>query len=193
MAFINYLIHLGILICIYSILAVSLNLAIGFTGLLNLGHVGFFGIGAYTSALLSINGVPMWASMIAGGLLAMLFGMLLALPTTRLKGDYLALATLGFTFIMGSIARNWTDLTRGALGIPGIPKIASNNTDLLLIVFIIACACYAVFQYISRTPFGHTLQAIRDDELAAKMLGKDTFMHKAQRLRDQQQYRRAYG
>ena len=79
---------------------------------------------------------------------------------------------------MGSIARNWTDLTRGALGIPGIPKIASNNTDLLLIVFIIACACYAVFQYISRTPFGHTLQAIRDDELAAKMLGKDTFMHK---------------
>ena len=79
MAFINYLIHLGILICIYSILAVSLNLAIGFTGLLNLGHVGFFGIGAYTSALLSINGVPMWASTIAGGLLAMLFGMLLAL------------------------------------------------------------------------------------------------------------------
>lgn len=182
MAFINYLIHLGILICIYSILTISLNLAIGYTGLLNLGHIGFFGIGAYTSALLSINGVPMWLSMIAGGLLAMLFGMLLSLPTTRLKGDYLALATLGFTFIMGSIARNWTSLTRGALGIPGIPKIASSNTTLLLATFIIACATYAVFRYLSRTQFGYTLQAIRDDELAAKMLGKDTFKHKVAAL-----------
>ena len=178
MAFINYLIHLAILVGIYSILTVSLNLAVGFTGLLNLGHVGFFGIGAYTSALLAVAGFPIWLSMIAGALLAGVSGILLALPTTRLKGDYLALATLGFTFIMGSIARNWTDVTRGALGIPGIPKIVRGNVEFLIIVLIVAVVTYFVFWKISRSKFGKTCEAVRDDELAAKMLGKDTFMHK---------------
>jgi len=178
MAFINYLIHLAILIGIYSILTVSLNLAVGFTGLLNMGHVGFFGIGAYTSALLSLAGFPIWLSILCGGLLAMISGLLLALPTTRLKGDYLALATLGFTFIMGSVARNWTDVTRGALGIPGIPKIVKGNPEFLVIVLIIAAITYFVFWKISKSRFGKTCEAIRDDELAAKMLGKDTFKHK---------------
>ena len=89
-----------------------------------------------------------------------------------------ALATLGFTFIMGSIARNWTDVTRGALGIPGIPKMVGNNDMFLLIVFGIAAAVYAVFYWMSRTPFGKSCQAVRDDELAAQMLGKNTFMIK---------------
>ena len=178
MAFINYLIHLAILICIYSILTISLNLAVGFTGLMNLGHVGFFGIGAYTSALIAIHGSPVWLSLLCGGLLSAIFGALLAFPTTRLKGDYLALAALGFTFIMGSIARNWTDLTRGALGIPGIPRLGATNTHILLLVFLMALATYALFFLIIRSRFGKTIQAIRDDELAAKMLGKDTFKQK---------------
>ena len=178
MAFINYLIHLAILVGIYSILTVSLNLAVGFTGLLNLGHVGFFGIGAYTSALLAVAGFPIWLSMLAGALLAGVSGILLALPTTRLKGDYLALATLGFSFIMGSVARNWTDVTRGALGIPGIPKIVRGNTEFLIVVLVIAVITYLVFWKISRSKFGKTCEAVRDDELAAKMLGHDTFMHK---------------
>jgi len=178
MAFINYLVHLGILICIYSILTVSLNWAVGFTGLLNLGHVGFFGIGAYASALFAMNGVPIWLSLILGALFAGVSGLLLALPTTRLKGDYLALATLGFAFIMGSVARNWTGLTRGALGIPGIPKIVHGNYAFLLVVFIIAVITYLIFWKLSRSRFGKTCEAVRDDELAAKMLGKDTFLHK---------------
>ncbi|HLC33074.1 MAG TPA: branched-chain amino acid ABC transporter permease [Candidatus Nanoarchaeia archaeon] len=178
MAFINYLIHLAILIGIYSILVNSLNLALGFTGLLNLGHVGFFGIGAYTSAILSLLGVPIPIAMLCGGLFAALSGAILSLPTTRLKGDYLALATLGFTFIMGSVARNWTSLTRGALGIPGIPKIASTNTLFLLIVVILAVASYFVLSIVVKSRFGKTLQAIRDDELAAAALGKNTFLHK---------------
>jgi len=178
MAFINYLIHLAILVGIYSILTVSLNLAVGFTGLLNMGHVGFFGIGAYTSALFALAGFPVWLSIVFGALFATVAGVLLAIPTTRLKGDYLALATLGFSFIMGSIARNWTDVTRGALGIPGIPKIVRGNTEFLVIVLIVAVITYAIFWWISRSRFGKTCEAIRDDELAAKMLGKDTFMHK---------------
>ncbi len=182
MAFINYLIHLGILVCVYSILTVSLNLAVGFTGLLNLGHVGFFGIGAYTSALLSLAGFPIWLSILCGALLAGIAGILLSIPTMRLKGDYLALATLGFSFILGSVARNWTDVTRGALGVPGIPKIVRGNTEFLLIVFIIAAITYFVFWKISKSRFGKTCEAIRDDELAAKMLGKNTFAHKVSAL-----------
>ena len=178
MAFVNYLIHLGILVGIYSILTVSLNFAVGFTGLLNLGHIAFFGIGAYGSALLAMNGFPIWASILLGSLFAMISGILLALPTTRLKGDYLALATLGFVFIMGSIARNWTGLTRGALGIPGIPKIVKGNLEFLIFVVVIAAITYFAFWKLSRSRFGKTCEAIRDDELAAKMLGKNTFMHK---------------
>ncbi|MBI4448674.1 branched-chain amino acid ABC transporter permease [Candidatus Woesearchaeota archaeon] len=174
MAFINYLIHLAILIGIYSLLTVSLNFAIGFTGLLNLGHVGFFGIGAYTSALLSLAGIPLWLSIPAGIIMASLCGILLSIPTMRLKGDYLALATLGFTFILGSIARNWTDLTRGALGLPGIPRVASNNTEFLVFVAVVALLTYAFFHYFTRTRFGKICQAVRDDELATKMLGHNT-------------------
>lgn len=178
MAFINYLIHLAILVSIYSMLTVSLNLAVGFTGLLNLGHVAFFGIGAYTSALLTLNGFPLLVAIPAAALVAAVAGVILALPTTRLKGDYLALATLGFTFITGSIARNWVSLTRGPLGLPGIPKYVGNNQTLLWIAIITAGIIAVIIWFITRTRFGKTLQAVRDDELAAKMLGKNTFVHK---------------
>ena len=178
MAFENYLIHLAILIGIYAILTISLNFTIGFTGLLNLGHVAFFGIAAYVSALSSLSGDPIWFSILLGGLAAMIAGVLLALPTSRLKGDYLALATLGFTFIMESVSRNWTDVTRGALGIPGIPRIVKTNTEMLIIVIIIAVITYLVFYFISKTRFGKTFEAVRDDELAAKMLGKNTYLFK---------------
>jgi len=182
MAFVNYLIHLAILIGIYSILTVSLNLAVGFTGLLNLGHIAFFGIGAYTSALLSMYGMPVWASMLVASVTALTVGVLLALPTARLKGDYLALATLGFTFIAGSVSRNWIGLTRGALGIPGIQKLVQPNTWFLVIVLVIAALVYFLFWRISRSRWGKTLQAIRDDELAAKTLGKDTFVRKIEAM-----------
>lgn len=178
MAFINYAIHLGILMSIYSILAISLNFAVGFTGLLNMGHVGFFGIGAYASALLTIAGLPLWLAVLCGMAIAGASGIILAIPTTRLKGDYLALATLGFAFILGSVARNWTSLTRGALGIPGIPKLASQNSVYLAVVFALAIVTYFIFQKITSSRFGKTCEAIRDDELAAKMLGKDTFKTK---------------
>ena len=182
MAFVNYLIHLAILIGIYSILTVSLNLAVGFTGLLNLGHIAFFGIGAYTSALLSMYGMPVWISMLVASVTALTVGVLLALPTACLKGDYLALATLGFTFIAGSVSRNWIGLTRGALGIPGIQKLVQPNTWFLIIVLVIASMVYFLFWKISRSRWGKTLQAIRDDELAAKTLGKDTFVRKIEAM-----------
>lgn len=178
MAFENYLIHLGILICIYTMLTASLNLAVGFTGLLNMGHVAFFGIGAYTSALLALAGYPLWISITTAAIISGIAGTILAIPTTRLKGDYLALATLGFTFITGSIAKNWTTLTRGPLGLPGIPKYTPYNTTFLAISAVSTLAILTIIWLIVRSRFGKTLQAIRDDELATKMLGKNTFAHK---------------
>ena len=98
-----YLLHLLILIGIYGILAISLNLAMGFTGLPNLGHAAFYGIGAYTSALLALNfGIPFWIGLVVGGLFAAFFGLLLSISTLKLSGGYLALATLGFGVIVES-------------------------------------------------------------------------------------------
>ncbi len=179
-----YLIHLLILIGIYLILAISLQVAVGFSGLLNLGHIAFYAIGAYTSALLTLNGFPFWFGFIMAGIVAMLFGFLLALPTNKLKGDYLALATMGFTFLIYAITLNWTGLTRGPLGLPGIPKPTlagftfSSNFSFLILTVVIALISYFIIKRIIKSPFGRVLEAIRDDELATRILGKNTFLVK---------------
>ena len=179
-----YLIHLLILIGFYLILAISLQVAVGFTGLLNLGHIAFYAIGAYTSALLTLNGFPFWFGFIMAGIVAMLFGFLLALPTNKLKGDYLALATMGFTFLIYAITLNWTGLTRGPLGLTGIPKPTlagftfSSNFSFLILTVVIALISYFIIKRIIKSPFGRVLEAIRDDELATRILGKNTFLVK---------------
>ena len=182
-----YIIHILILIGIYAILAVSLNLALGYTGLLNLGHVAFFGIGAYTSALLVKANWPFIVAFLAAGIIASLFGYLLTFITRKLKGDYFALATLGFSFVITSIMLNWTSLTRGPLGIHGIPKPAlfgaslptklfgMANLPYLIFVAIIAIISITIMWLIVKSSFGRLLQATRDDALALRVLGKDTF------------------
>ncbi len=183
-----YIIHLLILVGIYLILCLSLQLALGYTGLLNLGHIAFYAIGAYTSALLTLNGVPFGISFLAAGVLSLIFGYLLAFPTNKLKGDYLALATLGFTFVVYAIALNWTNLTNGSLGLAGIPKPdffglqISSNSQYLIFVIVIAVAVYLIMNQIVKSPFGKVLEAIRDDELAAKTLGKNTYAIKSHSL-----------
>jgi len=180
-----YLIHLLILIGIYTILAISLQLSVGFTGLLNLGHIAFYAIGAYTSALLSLNGFPFWFCFLSAGILAMIFGFLLSLPTNKLKGDYLALATMGFSFVVYAVLLNWTSLTKGPLGLPGIPKPKilgisfSDNFSFLILVAIIALISYLIIKRITISPFGKVLEAIRDNELVVRVLGKNTFKMKS--------------
>lgn len=180
-----YLIHLLILICIYLILSLSLNLSIGFSGVLNLGHIAFFGLGAYTSALLSLSGLPFLWCLLVAGLVAMFSGFLLALPTDKIKGDYLALVTVGFSFIVYSLMLNLDWLTRGPLGLPGIPRPTifgftfNDNLSFLLLILVITSLVYLIIERITVSPFGKLLEAVRDDELAAKILGKDTFKAKA--------------
>ena len=180
-----YFIHLLILVGIYLILAISLQLAVGFTGLLNLGHIAFYCVGAYVSALLSLLGVPFWLCFLLAGIIAMLFGFLLSLPTNKLKGDYLALATLGFSFVIYALALNWTSLTRGPLGLPGIPRpvvfgfIFSNNLSFLILTFVVVLISYLIIRKVTVSPFGKVLEAVRDDELATRILGKNTFKIKS--------------
>jgi len=118
----SYLIHFIILFCIYLILALSLQISIGYTGLFNFGHIAFYAIGAYASALLSLAGVPFVLSLAAAAIISMVIGLILSWPLNRLKGDYLVLATIGFSFIIYVVALNWIELTRGSLGLAGIPR-----------------------------------------------------------------------
>lgn len=180
-----YIIHLLILIGIYLILAISLQLALGFNGLLNLGHIAFFGIGAYTSALLALSGTPFWICIIAAGIMAMIFGFILSVPTNKLRGNYLALATMGFTFVIYAVLLNWTELTRGPLGLPGIPRPSlfgfsfSGNFSFLILTAVIALVSYFIIYRIVKSPFGKVIESIRDDELASRVLGKNSFKIKS--------------
>ncbi|KKP79946.1 MAG: hypothetical protein A2271_02770 [Candidatus Moranbacteria bacterium RIFOXYA12_FULL_35_19] len=176
-----YFIHLLILIGIYFILAVSLQLSLGYSGLLNLGHIAFFGIGAYAYAILALSGFSsIFCLLIAGGLSAF-FGYLLSIPTNKLKGDYLALMSLGFSFVIYAVLLNWTELTRGPLGLPGIPRPIifgfdfSDNISFFILVSIIALVSYFFIWRLTKSLFGRTLEATRDDELAVRSLGKNTF------------------
>ncbi len=164
--------------CIYLIIVLSLNLTFGFTGLVNLGHMAFFGIGAYASALLTLNGIPWYFAIPLAGLIAGIFGTMIAAITVRLKGDYFQIVTLGLAFIAIAVSRNWESLTRGALGLPGITKIFSNNFQFMLFAFFIAALIVVLSYLIMNSETGKIFQAIRDDETAAAILGKNTYAYK---------------
>jgi len=179
-----YILHLLILIGIYAVLAMSLNLITGYTGMLNLGHAAFFAIGAYTSVLLVMAGFPFWFGFIAAGLVAAFFGVLLSIPSLRLRGDFLAIATLAFGEIIRAILLNWTELTRGPLGIPGIPKpeffglVFEELWQYFALVLVVAAATYFVLRWLLNSRFGIALKAIRENELVASSLGKNVVKHK---------------
>ena len=181
----GYFEHIAILMCVYIILSTSLNIILGFTGMLNLGHVAFFGIGAYTSALLAKTLGFSWLASLAGGVaLAGVAGFLIGIPCLRLRGDYLAIATLGFGEIIRSLMKNWSSLTRGPLGIPGIPKPElfgfrfSDSQNFLLLAIVVTVIVIFLVHRIVHSPFGRVLRAIREDEIAAQSLGKNVVRYK---------------
>ena len=165
-------------ILIYIIIVISFNLSVGFTGLVNLGHMVFFGIGAYASAILTINGVPWYFAMLIAGLLACITGTLIAAITVRLKGDYFQIVALGLVFMAIDLSRNWISLTRGALGLPGVPSIIRSNFYFMLLVFAITAIIFVFFYRLTNSETGKIFQAIRDDETAAAVLGKNTYFYK---------------
>jgi branched-chain amino acid transport system permease protein len=169
------------MIFIYMIFAMSLNLEVGYTGLFNFGHVAFFGIGAYTSALLTLQQVPFELSLLIALVMASLFGFLLSIPSLRLRGDYFGIVTLGFGEIIRMVFQNEVWLTKGPMGLPGIPKPIlfsfrfKTLPQYLLLTMGLAVLTFLVLRIILRSPFGRVLRAIREDEVAAEALGKNVF------------------
>ncbi len=181
------------LIAINAILAVSLNLIYGFTGMFSLAHAGFMAIGAYVTAILilpqaqkevmyilepmmwpfNVLQAPFFVAVIAGGLAAALVGVIIAVPCLRLGGDYLGIASLGFGEIIRVVFTNLTPITNGALGIKGIPAYANLGWNY----FWCVVTFYVIVRLLSSN-FGNTLRAVRDDEVAAKAMGIDTFRAK---------------
>jgi branched-chain amino acid transport system permease protein len=181
----EYLIHILIIACIYIILTISLNLIVGYTGLAALGHIAFACVGAYTSALLALNfGISPWIGLLIGAVLSSILGIIIGFPSLRLKGDYLALATFGLGIIVYSVAKNWVSLTRGPMGLPGIPGFSifgweiSNVWSYLLLVLVFVFITYIVIRNIVNSPFGRVLKGIREDELATMAMGKDITRYK---------------
>jgi branched-chain amino acid transport system permease protein len=177
----DFLLHILVLFGIYTTLAISLDLLVGHTGLLSMSQAAFYGLGAYTSALLAVEfGLPFPASILAGMISAGLISFVVSLPSLRLHDDYFVIATFGFQIIAFSIFNNWMGLTRGPLGIPGIPrpnilgwKIES-QLGFVALGGIVALFSYLVVTRIAESPFGRVLHAIREDELFAAALGKNT-------------------
>jgi branched-chain amino acid transport system permease protein len=181
----EYLIHILIISGIYIILTLSLNLIVGYTGLAALGHIAFACIGAYTSSLLALNfGISPWIGLLIGAIFASILGLIIGYPSLRLKGDYLALATFGLGIIIYSIAKNWVSLTRGPMGLPGIPSFKlfgyeiNNVWAYFVLVLIFLIITYITIRNIIKSPFGRILTGIREDEIATEAMGKNVNKHK---------------
>jgi branched-chain amino acid transport system permease protein len=166
------------------LLAIGLDFILGYAGQLNLGHSAFYGLGAYVSTLLIVKlGIPFWIAFVAGVAFAGVAGTFLSLFAVRLRGHYLAIASLGFAVIVHQILLNWISLTQGPLGIYGIappPAIVIGGVVIAdfrnLAAFFYLVAGFAFLSYILlsqlvRSPIGETLTAIREDEVSAASLG----------------------
>jgi len=181
----EYLLHILVITGIYIILTLSLNLVVGYTGLPALGHAAFSCVGAYTSSLLALNlGISPWLGLLIGACVAALLGVVIGFPSLRLKGDYLALATFGTGVIVYSIAKNWVSVTRGPMGLPGIPGFSvfgfqlSEIWSYLVLVTLFVFLTYFVLWRVVNSPFGRILRGIREDEIATLAMGKNVDRHK---------------
>jgi len=162
------------------LLALSLNLVMGYTGQLNLGQSAFFGIGAYVSTILiKTYGWNFWLAAGAAVAAAGLVGVALAAFAVRLRGHYLAIASLGFAVITYQVLVNWESVTQGVRGIYGILPPAPNTVALFYLVAGLGLVVYFLLDNLVRSPVGDTLRAIREDEVSAAALGINAALWKA--------------
>lgn len=174
----DYWMHIVIMIGIFSILSMSLNVIIGYAGQFALGHAAFYGIGAYSAALLMIHfQVSFWIALPAAAVIAGFFGFLLGTPVIRLRGDYLGIVTLGFGEIVRLIFVNWVDVTRGPMGLPGIPAPTlfgytfSGKTEFYYLILALALLTFFVIHRIVHSGVGLSLMTLREDETLAQSIG----------------------
>lgn len=195
----DYVLHVATLVMVYMVLALGLNIVPGFCGLLDLGFVGFYGIGAYTSGLLTIHyGMSFWVIVPLAALNGALWGILLGAPTLRLTGDYFAIVTFGFSELVVLFLTNEIWLTRGPLGLPGIEPISLDfswlstrlNPDwqwtfyffeekwYYLLAILLVALIYFIMRRIEDSRLGRAWFAIREDPLAAASCGVNILLYK---------------
>ncbi len=178
-----YLFSLLIVTAVWTLLAQSYNLSFGLTGLFNLGHIIFYGIGAYTAAILNTRyGFGFFENLVCAALISGAFAAFFGLLTLRLSGHYLAVATLGAAMISTVIATNWVSLTNGPLGIRGIDEpeifgkiLQADSLEFVILIFLVAILGNFLLYKLFHSPFGRILRAIKDDEVAVRAVGKNTF------------------
>jgi branched-chain amino acid transport system permease protein len=178
---INYLVAMLTFAGLYALMALGLNIVWGMAGMINLGLAGFFAVGGYATALLTKAGVSILLGIAAGALAAAITGAGVALVTARLRADYLAIVTLGFSESVRIAAANEIWLTNGSDGIAGIPgpwrgTLPPQQFNLVFLAIVIAV--FVVLQRVGHSPFGRVLRAIRDDEDVAAVAGKHVLAFK---------------
>lgn len=183
----EYLLHIGIMLCIYIILVLSTNLTVGMANLLTMCQAAFYGVGAYigTYFLMHFN-LPFVLIALIVMLATGLTSLIISYASVKLKGDYFILGTLGFQMIVYTILYNWINVTRGPYGIPGIPSIklfgvwsVTGIYAYFFLALILAVVVALIFSQLQHSPYGRMLKAIRTDELSAQALGRNTVQLKA--------------
>ena len=181
----DYVLYVTSLVAVYGVLTVSLNLVLGYTGVLSVSHAAFMGIGAYATALLATDGqANFFLTLPVGVAIAGLVSAALASSTLRLKGDYYIIGSFGFQVIMYSVALNWIGLTKGPFGIRNIPKPSAlgvafdTPARFALLALAFLGACVWVSRRIAESPYGKVLRAIREDEVGAASIGKNVRRYK---------------
>jgi branched-chain amino acid transport system permease protein len=181
----EYILHLLIFIAFYTLLAQSLNLSAGYTGLISLAQAGFYGIGAYTSAILSTQfGLSFWINLPVAMFLSGAIAFVVSLIALRTVEDYFIICTLGMQIILFSLMNNLMYVTRGPLGIPGIPSIhffgmnLDNKISFLLLSLFFVALVWFILKNISSSGFGKILKAISEDEIYTQSIGKNVYQSK---------------
>ncbi|WP_258171257.1 branched-chain amino acid ABC transporter permease [Paenibacillus sp. R14(2021)] len=181
----DYLLHITISVGVYIILSLSLNVIVGYAGQFALGHAAFYGIGAYSTALLMMQyHLSFWLALPATAIITGAFGFLLGSPVIRLRGDYLGIVTLGFGEIIRLIFVNWIGVTRGPMGIPGIPAPSlfghtfTNKVEFYYLILALVLITVFVISRIVHSGIGLNLLTIREDETLAKSIGINPVKYK---------------
>ncbi len=181
----DYIFHIIITILLYTMLAQSLAIVAGYANMISLCHAGFFGIGAYTTAILSTNyDTSILLNLPVAIIICVLIAGFIALIALRTVDDYFIVITLGIQIVFFTILNNWVSLTRGPYGIMGIPDIRifgiefSNNLSMLLIALFFTLLVMFLLRNLTKSPFGRVLKAIGEDEIYSASLGKNVFRFK---------------
>ena len=180
-----YVAHYLVMVGIYTILAVSLNLLMGYAGIFSLAHAAVYGIGAYASALVALKlGLGFWGGLVVAAVAGACAAALVGIPSLRVAGDYYIVASFGLQVVILTVFMNWTDLTNGHAGLAGIPRprvfglVIDNPFKYVVLSLALAALTYAICHRLTGSAFGRTLRAVREDEIAAQATGKNVVLVK---------------